>query len=551
MRAHDTVRMTMALDTSPAESARSLLNGIDYSALIGGPLQAAITAQAMAAKSTWEFIQQVGLNTDPDGNRSVINVTFLYQRDGQMARLIVPILTIVPIPLIVVDEISIDFTANINASASSTTENASSQDVGGELTAEGKIGWGPFSLSARLKASYSSKQSSKATQDSRYSVEYTQNVAVHATQADMPAGLAAVLNLLSSATTGGTTNGELTISPELVTVDESITTVAEPGAQQIIQVRTRDGNGRDVSTDVTVSVPAEFEGCFQFWEFPSGNKIGWTDNRFIRRTNATGVLSLWLTATAKKAPLPPPFPVLTLSATVKDSQLETFLVTSIVRALPSPITVTPSPLELPEGMAEETIRVSSTTVDAPEGIVNVSSSAGSNTKLTFPTTIILDGTGTATAKIKWVDDGNHPAETLTFELGAIRTSLVVIQPRTLASARRSSASMHFRAAQEASATPGLNVIPGPTTQSWTIVMQDLEDAGGRQPVTIRFDPAAIAVRHEGRKLANGEAFRLDNRNTARLEFEAVQGSGARATEVALESALDGGRMRKVIPVQID
>jgi hypothetical protein len=57
----------MPVDNSPAQSAQSLLNGIDYAALIGGPLQAAIKAQAMAANSTWEFIQQVGLNTDKDG----------------------------------------------------------------------------------------------------------------------------------------------------------------------------------------------------------------------------------------------------------------------------------------------------------------------------------------------------------------------------------------------------------------------------------------------------------------------------------------------------
>jgi hypothetical protein len=110
----------------------------------------------------------------------------MYQRDGEMVKLIVPLLTIVPVPLIVIDEVSIDFTANINASASSTTEDAKSEDIGGELEAEGKIGWGPFSLSAWMKASYSSKQSSKATQDSRYSVEYTQVVKVHATRRTCP-----------------------------------------------------------------------------------------------------------------------------------------------------------------------------------------------------------------------------------------------------------------------------------------------------------------------------------------------------------------------------
>ena len=188
----------MAVDSTPATTVQNMLNGIDYSALIGGPLQAAVSAQAMAAKSTWEFIQEVGLNTD---KKSAVNVTFIYQKDGELTKLIVPLLTIVPIPMIVIDDVSIQFKASLNASSSECTESASSESIeaGGEDSA--KVGWGPFSLTVRAKANYSSKKDSKSTKDSRYSVEYTQDVSVHATQADMPAGLATVLNILSSSAT--------------------------------------------------------------------------------------------------------------------------------------------------------------------------------------------------------------------------------------------------------------------------------------------------------------------------------------------------------------
>lgn len=208
----------MAIDTTPGTVAQNMLNGIDYSALIGGPLQAAITAQAMAAKSTWEFIQQVGLNTNADGQKEAVNVTFIYQKDGNLTKMIVPILTIVPIPMIVIDNISINFKASINASSSQCTENSSSTalDVGGE--AEAKVGWGPFSLSVKAKASYSSKKDSKATSESRYSVEYTQDVAVHATQADVPAGLATVLNILSLSATGDAgINGKIEVEKNEIT----------------------------------------------------------------------------------------------------------------------------------------------------------------------------------------------------------------------------------------------------------------------------------------------------------------------------------------------
>lgn len=230
----------MPLDNSPAEQARSLLNGIDYSALIGGPLEAAVKAQAMAARSTWEFIQEVGLNGDGP-NREAINVTFLYQKDGELVRLIVPILVIVPIPLIVVDEVNVEFKASINASASSSTEEASSEQIAGELEAAGSIGWGPFSLSARVKASYSSKKDSKATQDSRYSVEYTQDVRVHASQADMPAGLATVLNILTNAATGASRDGDMRVSPPILTL-----AAGAPGIRQEVLVRLTNGSGLNV-----------------------------------------------------------------------------------------------------------------------------------------------------------------------------------------------------------------------------------------------------------------------------------------------------------------
>jgi hypothetical protein len=48
-----------------------------------------------------------------------------------------------------------------------------------------------------MSASISSKKDSSATRDSRYSVEYTMDINVHAVQDDIPAGLAKVLGLLN------------------------------------------------------------------------------------------------------------------------------------------------------------------------------------------------------------------------------------------------------------------------------------------------------------------------------------------------------------------
>lgn len=245
----------MPVDNSPATNALNLLNGIDYGAVIGAPLQAAITAQAMAAKSTWEFIQEVGLQTDKNGNKSAVNATFTYQKDGELVQLIVPILTIVPIPAIVVTDIEIAFKTNINASASQSTQESETTNIGGELSGEAKVGWGAFSGSAKFKANYSSKKDSKATQDSQYSVEYTQDVTVKAAQAGMPAGLATVLNILSNAANTAPLDGKLSVSPKSITLDCDVIENKAP-----LSIQLTDSNGLNVKeTDVKILLPGKYD----------------------------------------------------------------------------------------------------------------------------------------------------------------------------------------------------------------------------------------------------------------------------------------------------
>jgi hypothetical protein len=198
--------------------------------LIGGPLNACIEAQALAAKTTWEFIKNVGLNEDPQTKqRSAINVTFQYQKGSEMANLVVPLLTIVPIPYIAIDTIDINFKATISASSSSVNEETSSQQMGGEVAAHAEFGWGFLKVSADFKANYSSKKDSKATQESKYSVEYTMDVAVHAGQDSMPAGLATVLGILRESITSGTPGGKLTTTVNSVTLDPTSTTGGQLG----------------------------------------------------------------------------------------------------------------------------------------------------------------------------------------------------------------------------------------------------------------------------------------------------------------------------------
>jgi hypothetical protein len=172
------------------------LREIPFGYLIGSPMKAAIEAQALAAKTTVEFIEKVGFippdplqdmlfideTKDADGG-NVRNVTFAYKKidaNGQEKdiSLTVPILSIVPIPYLRLDEMTIDFTAKLNDTIVNTTKTGFTLDSSVKGTY--KSWWSPISLEFRTAMSY---QSSRETA-SRYAREYTMKIHVRAVQDD-------------------------------------------------------------------------------------------------------------------------------------------------------------------------------------------------------------------------------------------------------------------------------------------------------------------------------------------------------------------------------
>ena len=207
---------------TPANVAINAMQAIPFSSMIGGPLNACIGAQAMAARTSWEFIKEVGLNTDEKGQKSAVMVAFSFNRGGRMVQLNVPLLTIVPIPYIAINTIDINFKASISASSSTASESSEHTEAGGEVNAKAKLNLGLFSLQANLKANYSSKKDSKATAESKYSVESTIDVAVKAGQESMPAGMAKVLELLGTALDVVDAKGELQVNATILSVGDNL-----------------------------------------------------------------------------------------------------------------------------------------------------------------------------------------------------------------------------------------------------------------------------------------------------------------------------------------
>lgn len=207
--------------------ANSTLRSLPFGQVIGSPMIAAIRAQALAAQATVDFIKNVGFvpptpsgggSTPPDPAEfgDTRYVVFKYTRlktgagsgagatapsspgaDTEKIELQVPILTIVPIPYIRIDEMTIDFTANITEQHESTSSSSSSVATDTSLD----IGYSFFLSPVKVgfNAKVATRHNSNQTQSSRNRVEYTMDIHVRAVQDEMPAGLGRVLGILEEA----------------------------------------------------------------------------------------------------------------------------------------------------------------------------------------------------------------------------------------------------------------------------------------------------------------------------------------------------------------
>ncbi|MBK8196576.1 MAG: DUF2589 domain-containing protein [Lewinellaceae bacterium] len=109
----------------------------------------------------------------------------------QEMELRVPLLSMLPIPYLRVEEFSLDFNVKIN---SMETYNVSDQlELGGSLEVQQK--WGSGSAKLNISASY------KRSTSAGTSVERTYDMAVHvrAVQDEMPGGLETILGILEQA----------------------------------------------------------------------------------------------------------------------------------------------------------------------------------------------------------------------------------------------------------------------------------------------------------------------------------------------------------------
>ncbi len=213
----------------PVRAPGQELASIDFASMLGGPLIAAVNAQAQAAMSSVNFIKEVGFkkikdDQDPAATETgdPIYVKFKYPKEtspfqpavlagpidpatGQpnppakaavpavieTHQLEVPILTMLPIPYIRIDDVTIDFNAKINSVEYQKID--TSLKIDAALEAKARWGWGSAKLNVSVAYQRTTQQGS--------SVERTYSMAVHikAVQDEMPAGMEKVLGILEGA----------------------------------------------------------------------------------------------------------------------------------------------------------------------------------------------------------------------------------------------------------------------------------------------------------------------------------------------------------------
>lgn len=108
----------------------------------------------------------------------------------------VPILTMMPIPFIKVEEATIDFNVKINSVTTTSSSDTTDWKAGMEASA-GYNGW-LFKANVKLNASFSNKKTSNNSEEVKR--DYSLAIHVKVVQDDMPAGMERLLDILDEAT---------------------------------------------------------------------------------------------------------------------------------------------------------------------------------------------------------------------------------------------------------------------------------------------------------------------------------------------------------------
>lgn len=281
-----TTLQSATADKDVLKESFSALESLSFKDLIGQPIKAAIEAQAEAAKSTLDFVNQLCVSSD-DGSQKVAVVSFEFFKNGKKARINLPLLSLVNIPSLEIKSMTYKFTAKIDSHSSLIVSHgdspvkSTSGSVGNgdkkadaakgqekktdekktdgkkademkaddtakstEAKTEAKPETKPeaktetkteakatdllsgVAKNTTIAASYTTQTGTGATKDSKYAASTTMDISITVEPDEIPGGIKTMLSILDGAIEVINPNGELTVATSQVALSNGFAIVA-------------------------------------------------------------------------------------------------------------------------------------------------------------------------------------------------------------------------------------------------------------------------------------------------------------------------------------
>ncbi|MGD1879238.1 MAG: DUF2589 domain-containing protein [Kiloniellaceae bacterium] len=207
----------MATAQPPLVSMAEQFTGLPMKDLIGAPMAAAASANAMMATTQVNFLLDTCFSYDEaNKNYTPIMITMAITRgvlvpvDPTVAdqeptieqvdtTFDLPLLTLLPLNSLAVDEVQVDFEMEVKSSFAEATNQATETAMAAKSDWAAKVGYGIFSAEIKGSVSYDSKSSS--SHDTNYqksnSAKYT--VMAHAGQLPLPDGVKVIIEAFTNA----------------------------------------------------------------------------------------------------------------------------------------------------------------------------------------------------------------------------------------------------------------------------------------------------------------------------------------------------------------
>lgn len=164
----------------PVDNQESLLQELDFNRILGAPLSACVNAQEEAAQATLQYLNEVVFTQagDDDSSLEPVTVSFYFESAGQVHRIVMPLLLIVPVPYLQMDRVDLTFQATV-------TESHMNHDTR------------KLSLKAKYSAPGDSAEVSKETK-AEYMNKRCIDINLSVTSADMPMGISKLLEIFNN-----------------------------------------------------------------------------------------------------------------------------------------------------------------------------------------------------------------------------------------------------------------------------------------------------------------------------------------------------------------